>query len=611
MINPPKIPPMKNTSIIHQDRFFGSVEISEGCPIPTVYQASAEDIEDSVLDEFGARYTADGTRLLGFEERLPRRYAVKPGCQVICCNSDTDFVLSAEDCFDDLEELILPEGLEVIADGAFRGLKRVKHLVIPSSVRFIGCGAFEADILYDAPLADEGMSEDELSETIAGCPLITTSELEKLDILSSDIFIYRFAFYGHTELSTLNFAPPTSDSDELRIGRGAFDECTSLRRLSLPENVTLCGNPFVGCHFDDIQTSQNSDYHFLNGFLISEEDVTLTELVGYYGSDSEVVLPTDIHAIGSQAFARNATLQQVTLTPNIVLIGSKAFDECISLTSIVVPAHVAAIGYCAFACCTALREVCISGPVEILKDGLFFGCTALEKLTLPDSIKSIQSDVFHRCLRLKTLTLPPYLEHIADNPVTYSGISSIVSHSPNFKVEDDMLIDCCTDTLLAYFGNADEVTIPDGILQIGDFAFVDKPYLQHIVLPPSLLSVGNFAFRDCIRLQEISIPSSVSFIGDSAFHGCASMTQVELHEGLKHIGKDAFFNCRSLEAIVFPQSVETLGRTAFSSKSVVTFLGIPQSIGIQPMATFRVPRCNAQQFRQILPESSATNIIEY
>lgn len=601
----------KNTTTNQQDRHFGPVEISEGCPISIVFQASAEDIEDSVLDDFGVRYSADGTRLLAFEERLPRRYAVKPGCQVICCSNDPDFILSAEDCFDDLEELILPEGLEVIADGAFQGLKRVKHLVIPSTVRFIGRSAFEANTNYDAPLADEGMSEDEFSETISGCSLISSSQLEKLDILSPDIFIYRFVFYGHTELATLNLADPVSDADEVRFGRGAFGECTSLRQLSLPAGVTLCDNPFIGCHFEDIQLSQHSYYQFRTGFLTSDEDETLKELVGYYGSDSEVVLPADINAVGSQAFARNATLRQVTLPLNLVLIGPKAFDECISLTSVIIPAHVAAIGDYAFACCTALKSVTISGPVETLNCGLFSACSALEELTLPDSIKSIHSDVFHRCLSLRTLVLPPYLEHIADNPVAHSGISSVVSQSPNFKVEGDMLIDCCTDTLLAYFGNAHEVTIPDGILQIGSCAFVENANLRHIVLPPSLLSVGDSAFSGCFRLNELSLPSSVASIGESAFYGCASLTQVELREGLKHIGKNAFYECHSLKGIVVPQSVETLGRTAFSPQSEVTFLGLPQSIGIQPLTTIRVPQAIAAQLRQILPGGNSSDIIEY
>lgn len=145
---------MKKDFTQPDDRCFGPVEISEGCPIPVAYQASAEDVEDSVLDPFGVRYSTDGTRLLGFEGRLPRRYAVKEGCRVICCCEDSDFTLSAEHCFDDLEDLVLPEGLEVIGDDAFRGLMRVKHLVIPSTVRFIGWGAFEAEIPSDTTMIE-------------------------------------------------------------------------------------------------------------------------------------------------------------------------------------------------------------------------------------------------------------------------------------------------------------------------------------------------------------------------------------------------------------------------------------------------------------------------
>lgn len=601
---------MKTNYTKQEDRYFGPVEISEGCPIPVTYQASVEDVEDSILDPYGVRYSADGIRLIGFEERLPRRYAVKEGCRVICCSNDSDFSLSALDCFDDLEELILPEGLEVIADDAFRGLKRVKHLVIPSSVRFIGFGAFEAEILRDDAQTDLDKLEDDLSGT-AGQQQTLASQLERVDILSSDIFIYNFAFYGHRRLATLNFAVPTTEGGEVRIGCCAFGECTSLRRLSLPKGASLCNNPFTGCHLQEIHTDPHSNYHFSNGFLTNDEDVTFNVLVGYYGSENDVVIPADINTIGDSAFVNNDTIRQVVLPQNLVIIGTSAFHNCTGLVSLVIPQHVGNIGSFAFSGCSALKTVAISGPVMTLTEGLFSDCTALEELTLPDSVKSIHSGTFHDCTSLKAITLPPYLEHIADNPIVGSAVATVVSHSPNFKVDNDMLIDCCTDTLLAYFGHADEVTVPDGILQIGTNAFAGNHDLRHITMPASLRHIGDMAFSRCISLDELSLPSAVSSIGASAFFNCTSLTHVELNEGLTHIGRLAFCECSALNDVVIPQSVKMLENFAFSHGFEVTFAGIPHMIGLLPLATFRVPKGTAGQFQRLVHESNCATIIEY
>ena len=144
------------------NKFFGPVEIENGHPIRINYVVDNNDIENSVVDEYGVRYSIDGTRLIGFEEKLPRRYAVKEECQMICCNEDLEFLLSIKGCFDDLEELILPEGLEVIGDEVFQGLKKVKTLIIPSTVRYIGACAFDVVSIYSDNFSCTSEESDKL-----------------------------------------------------------------------------------------------------------------------------------------------------------------------------------------------------------------------------------------------------------------------------------------------------------------------------------------------------------------------------------------------------------------------------------------------------------------
>lgn len=584
----------------HQNRFFGPVEIEDGCPIPTVYQVCHEDTEDSILDEYGVRYSSDGTRLIGFEEKLPRRYVVNPSCRMICCNEELGFALSAADCFDDLEEIVLPEGLEVVADYAFHGLKKVKKLTIPSSVRFIGMGAFEAastqkDFPTESDLPQEGSEEMPSDQKRT-----SDSLLEEVVILSGNIFIHNHAFFRQTALKRVSLAAITSEEDGVCIGRCAFGDCTSLRQIALPYGCKLSGNPFVGCHLDNIETPPLSDYTFCNGFLICYDEWTLNELIGYYGSEKEVILPDDINVIGPMAFCGNTTMQSVVLPKALFHIGSSAFSECTGLVSLVIPTLVSDIADLVFESCTSLKEVAIEGPVEILGHDLFYNCSSLERVTLPKSLKKIESAAFHLCKSLKKLTLPPYLEQIEGNPFLDSGVKTIESKSCYFKVEGDMLIDCCTDTLLAYFGNADELAIPEGILQIGEHAIANNTSLRHVALPESLRTIAERAFSRCIGLEEVTIPVNVNCIGTSAFYNCLSLTKVMLHEGLKHIERFAFNGCEELKEITIPRSVETIGTCAFMYHPEITFAGIPKSIEALPGVTVRVPKGTTEQFHQIM-----------
>ena len=57
----------------------------------------------------------------------------------------------------------------------------------------------------------------------------------------------------------------------------------------------------------------------------------------------------------------------------------------------------------------------------------------------------------------------------------------------------------------------EEITIPDGITEIGSMAF--SPFfkkLTKIKLPDSLIKIGTSAFENCELLSEIVIPNSVT-----------------------------------------------------------------------------------------------------
>ena len=69
-----------------------------------------------------------------------------------------------------------------------------------------------------------------------------------------------------------------------------------------------------------------------------------------------------------------------------------------------------------------------------------------------------------------------------------------------------------------------QVTLPDGVTAIGDWAFSDCRSLTQVTIPDSVTAVGYGVFYDCTRLKQIILPASVSSIGEDAFENCNNLS---------------------------------------------------------------------------------------
>ena len=114
------------------------------------------------------------------------------------------------------------------------------------------------------------------------------------------------------------------------------------------------------------------------------------------------------------------------------------------------------------------------------------------------------------------------------------------------------------------------VTLPNTLLELGNFAFNQCTLLQSISLPVSLVDIGASAFSGCIKLTSITIPDKVTKLKESVFYGCSALQTVTLPNSLKSIGGSAFNNCKKLVSISIPDSVKSMGYGAFSGCSELT-----------------------------------------
>ena len=121
------------------------------------------------------------------------------------------------------------------------------------------------------------------------------------------------------------------------------------------------------------------------------------------------------------------------------------------------------------------------------------------------------------------------------------------------------------------------ITIPDGVTEIGDSAFYGSE-LTSVSLPDSVTSIGDRAFFRCDKLVDIEIPKNVTYIGKDAFYFCYSIKSLVIPEGVTVIETGVFDNCQQLTSITIPNGVTRIGSGAFSACYDLTSLEIPDSV---------------------------------
>ena len=81
------------------------------------------------------------------------------------------------------------------------------------------------------------------------------------------------------------------------------------------------------------------------------------------------------------------------------------------------------------------------------------------------------------------------------------------------------------------------VEIPDCVQIIDESAFEGSSVIE-VTLPEGLVKIGERAFADCFDLEKINFPSTLRIIEDEAFSGCTRL-DVEAPDGVR-CGTDAF-----------------------------------------------------------------------
>lgn len=141
-------------------------------------------------------------------------------------------------------------------------------------------------------------------------------------------------------------------------------------------------------------------------------------------------------------------------------------------------------------------------------------------------------------------------------------IENIMKTRGEFKLSEDGKM------LINYKGKDLYVSIPEGITEIGEYAFCESMKMIGVDIPQGVTSIGKSAFRLCHNLRSIELPDSVQIIDYEAFNGCRKITTIDLPNSLKIIKDGAFNFCESLEKIYIPSSVELFENNFYYTPSL-------------------------------------------
>ena len=223
-----------------------------------------------------------------------------------------------------LTRVRLPAGAKAIMDEAFRNCSGLREIVIPDGVEKIGSRAF-----------------------------FNCAALERVVIPESVKDIGPQAFYGCSSLRRLEI-PDTVE----HISGAAFRKCASLEEIRLPAGMVLARTERRARPAERRTTSGGlSGYAPDIPYTIPANPDIENSLFEDCTSLKKVVIPEGVRSIGVSSFARCTGLEEIILPESLQLICRNAFYGCTSLKKIVIPEGVVEIDTQAFADCTSLADV--------------------------------------------------------------------------------------------------------------------------------------------------------------------------------------------------------------------------------------------------------------
>ena len=372
---------------------------------------------------------------------------------------------------EDIEKVIIEDGVSVIGSRVFQFCDGMKEIEIPDTVTSIDMWAFRGCSGLEEIEIPSGVTKID-SDAFVGC-----SGLKKI-VVDEDNNVYDSRDNCNAIIDTkkreliLGCQNSVIPDGIIKIGSGAFSECTGLKEIEIPNSLKLIrDSAFSGC-------SGLKEIKIPDSVTTIEEDA-------FYGCTGlkEIKIPDAVTIIGQNAFSGCIGLEEIEISSFVTEIGIGVVSNCSNLKKIVVdenndvydsrnncnaiisteenkiiagcentviPDTVTTIGLIAFAGCSGLKEIKIPDSVISIEHSAFSECIGLEEIEISSSVIVIGPDVFYDCSSLKKIV-------VDENNDVYDSRDNC---NAIIETESNELIRGCQNTV-----------IPNTVTSIGDFAF--------------------------------------------------------------------------------------------------------------------------------------------
>lgn len=484
-------------------------------PIVVEYMKTAERINPDEVESderpelLTFFFSEDGKTITGISSEIYGNIEIPEGVEII-----------AEKAFENntnITGVICPDSLREIRDRAFIGCRNLNNITLNAGLNSIGMEAFlntdmgcvdlpytleeigltpfdcEMNVHVLNPIFSDigGVLYDHEEETLILYPRKICSKL--IEIPESVIRIEAYAFEN-------NSAEEISIPEEIvELEEHLFNGCQKLRTLSIkstsPESIEISEEAFKGFEVEkcvlrvpfEALTKYKGDKRFkdfknitaIEGSRCLIYDNIGKEIIGCDEEGNEVIeIPEGVTSIKEEAFENNDKIESVNLPNSLLEIGQSAFSLCEKITHIELNDGLTTIGYDAF-----------KG-------------TGLTQIDIPETVNDIGFSAFN-CKMKVDLNNTDYCDN---DGVLYSLDETKLILYPSNMGEDKYEVPYLTECICPFaFDNSclSNISLPDGLIEIEDYAFSECTELKSLTIPETVETLGRNLFDCCSELREL------------------------------------------------------------------------------------------------------------